>query len=343
MNSKKHTKRRLRALYQTQIPERIPDVWGKIKDLPLPTANNSTFNSDNAILVPTTQAHSFERRKFPSTQFAGVAAAVLILVAGTVFMFNALAPEIEPPLPPDTSLLQSQTTITTQNNAKAHATQSTQQTEKENQTTEKEVQSIESTNETGIPPQPTTALTSNTGIPPQPTTAPTSNTSIPPQPTTALTSNTGIPPQPTTATQSTTHPPTTSVTTITTVTNTPRTMSISVFAEYLRATNSYVPEEIILSHVGAYGSIIVFFDVTGTGIFERSWVEVGGYTFIVDNPLMYLYDFETSDFVTILQLYEMLSPEEFSDFYFKSMNEYNRIYNSDEFQRVVQGGGRVGR
>ena len=79
-----------------------------------------------------------------SMQFAGLTAAVLVFVIGTVFMFNALSRGNELPVAPnDTSITNAQSQATQpQINAIINATQ---QTEKENQTTEKEVINIEPT------------------------------------------------------------------------------------------------------------------------------------------------------------------------------------------------------
>jgi len=116
------------------------------------------------------------------------------------------------------------------------------------------------------------------------------------------------------------------------------TVDVNAFVAHLRASGSYVPEQIILSPVGTYANGIAFYDITSQRIFERMWGEINGYTFVIDNPLLYFYAFETATIVSLShELLELLSPEEFSDLHRRSQSEFHRIQNSDEFQRV-QGG-----
>jgi Leucine-rich repeat (LRR) protein len=94
--------------------EKLFEIMGLLSDKTITQAREeSTFyDSTNAIFVPITQSQSIQRSRFLSTQFVGVAAAVLILIAGTVFMFHSLAPEIDTPIPPVTSTTESQSQST---------------------------------------------------------------------------------------------------------------------------------------------------------------------------------------------------------------------------------------
>jgi hypothetical protein len=116
------------------------------------------------------------------------------------------------------------------------------------------------------------------------------------------------------------------------------TVDVNAFVAHLRASDSYVPEQIILSHVGTYTNGIAFYDITSRRGLMREQDEINGYTFVIDNPLLYFYAFETSTFVSLShELLELLSPEEFSDLHRRSQSEFHRIQNSDEFQRVRGG------
>jgi hypothetical protein len=116
------------------------------------------------------------------------------------------------------------------------------------------------------------------------------------------------------------------------------TVDVNAFVAYLRESNSYIPEQIILSHVGTYANGIAFYDITSQRGLERMVGEINGYTFVIDNPVLYFFVFETSSIVRLSRdLVELLSPEEFSDLHRRSQSEFHRIQNSDEFQRI-QGG-----
>ena len=90
MKSENNVKRQLRALYQIQTP----DIWYKIKDVKPP--------------APTQEPVKIKR--YFSTQTAGVVAAALIFIVGTIFMLHSLSPEDKPPYTSGTFETQSQVT-----------------------------------------------------------------------------------------------------------------------------------------------------------------------------------------------------------------------------------------
>ncbi|MCL1866017.1 MAG: hypothetical protein FWF82_01245 [Oscillospiraceae bacterium] len=115
------------------------------------------------------------------------------------------------------------------------------------------------------------------------------------------------------------------------------------FIEYLTANRTYIPEEIILSPVETYSKGIAFYDLTSQRGLERMWTNIGGYKFTIDNPLLYFYVFETSEFLGItgnidwIDWTEFLSDDELKDLAQKADSEFFRIRETDEFKRVHGG------